>query len=529
MRNPTAEKNPIRHESISRLVGLDSPGRQPAGDLRDRFFSWLRQKDLGEFFLAGRSMPFAIVAISLFATLFSTISFVGVPAEAYQNGILTSLTSFGYALFTPLAVWLFLRYFFQSKETFTAYEYLERRFNVSTRVLGALTFLFARALFGATVICAGTRILKALLNVEPEVTVLIIGIAGILFSTFGGMRGMMLTDALQTLMVVVTLVAIILRVGWLIDFDLGSFYRYVVEHDRVLGKVTTPEFYSFDPHTRYTLWVWLFISLTMPLQQYGTDQLVVQRFLASRSYRDAKKAIVLKTIITPMFILSLFFIGLLMFYYYSTAGTLPENLPADQVMGHFMLTQLPSPLPGLIVAGLVADLISSLAASVGSLSTVTCVDLLKQVGWLPQQEQQQVRLGRGLSVAWGVLLVGVACLLISLSSGITTMIFEMANVLASLWGVLLVVMLAGVLTRWATATGATAALAVGLCLNLTLPFYLYFGFAPADRISFAWTSVPGMLATALTLGVVSYFDPARQKRTSPLGERAILSTADRPE
>ena len=90
-------------------------------------------------------MPWIVVSLSLFATLFSTVSFVGVPGEAYQNGVLTFIRSMGYAVCTPLAVWLFLRFFYSTGQTFTAYEYLERRFDVRVLVPG-----WARAVANAS-------------------------------------------------------------------------------------------------------------------------------------------------------------------------------------------------------------------------------------------------------------------------------------------------------------------------------------------------------------------------------------------
>ncbi len=104
-----------------------------------------RGQSTGEdYFLAGRKTGWFLVGVSMYATLFSTISFVAMPGEGYRNGMLLGLNSVGYFLFTPLAVWLFLRFFYRAG-TFTAYEYLGRRFGPSTRALGSLVFIMAAA------------------------------------------------------------------------------------------------------------------------------------------------------------------------------------------------------------------------------------------------------------------------------------------------------------------------------------------------------------------------------------------------
>lgn len=154
-------------------------------------------KKASDYFLAGRSMPWFVVGISMFATLFSTNSFVAVPGAAYKFGILGFLTSVGYALFVPLAVWLFLKPFYSQGTSFTAYEYLEKRFSVTVRMMGALIFLVCRALYGATVFYAASKLFYSMVGWEPEVTILVLGVCSVLYTTIGGMKAVMLTDVLQ--------------------------------------------------------------------------------------------------------------------------------------------------------------------------------------------------------------------------------------------------------------------------------------------------------------------------------------------
>lgn len=461
-----------------------------------------------DYFLAGRRMHWIVVAVSLYAALFSTISFVAVPGEAFKNGILLSLNSLGYALFTPLAVYLFLRFFYRA-DSFTCYEYLERRFNGATRTLGSLLFLCMRALTAATALYAAAVIFESLIGWDKTFSVVAVGIFSVLFTMIGGMRAVMITDCMQTAVILTGLGAVFLKVSYLIGFDFSAVWRYAQAQGRTFELVTQPEFYSLDLHVRYTVWIWLLTALTGPCVGYGTDQLVVQNLLASKSYGAAKRAIWLKTIAVLPIMGTFYAVGLLLFYYYHTAETLPEGIKPDQVMGHFIIRHLPSPLPGLIVAALLAALMSTIDATINSLSTVTCMDLLKRVGWLPEDESKRIRFGKRLTLAWGFVMVAFAATLARVSEGVESTVMELTLMWSTLWGVLLVVMLAGVLTRWATARAATAALLVGMALNLTLPWILYYGTPPEERISFLWIGIPGMLTAAAIVFVGSLIDPQK--------------------
>ena len=469
-------------------------------------------------------MPWVVVAISLYATLFSTISFVAVPGEAFKNGVLLGLNSIGYAIFTPLAVYLFLRFFYQS-QSFTCYEYLERRFNGATRTLASLLFLSTRTLYAATVFYAAAVIFEELIGWDRSFTVLVIGAFAILYTTIGGLRAVMITDVLQALILLTGLAAVFMKAGTLIGFDLGAVWEYARARDHTFGRVTDPEFYSLNPYIRYTAWIWVLGALTGPSVGYGADQLVVQRLLASKSYAAAKRAVWLKTLGVLPIMAAFYLVGLMLFYYYNTGGTLPEDFDPDQVMGLFIIQHLPTPLPGLIAAALLAALMSTVDSTVNSLSTVTCMDLLKRAGWLPEEEARHIRVGKALTLGWGVVVVGFAVFLTRASEGVESTVMELTLMWTSLWGVLLVIMLAGVLTRRATARAATVALLAGMALNLTLPWFLYYGTPAGERISFAWVGLPGLFTAAVLVTIGSILDPRKPTALDGL----TLATLKRPD
>ncbi len=458
---------------------------------------WARRgQQTGEdYFLAGRKTGWLLVGVSMYATLFSTISFVAVPAEAYRNGMLLSLNSVGYFLFTPLAVWLFLRFFYRAG-TFTAYEYLGRRFGPSTRTLGSLIFIIARCLTGAMIFYASAKAFETLVGWRPEFTVLAVGTVTIAYSYIGGMRAILLTNFFQTVVILSGLAVIVFKLSAAADFDFAAVWAFARENGRTYEFAATKEFFSFDLYIRYTFWLWLLYSFTAPLSNYGTDQLVVQGLLASSSYGTAKRAITLKTLGTLPIMLTFYFCGLLLYYYYNRLGTPPVGVEADGIMGWYITTVLPVPIPGLIAAALVAALMSSFDSTLNTLSTVFTIDILKR-----KDGAELLRLGRRLTLLWGGIMIGLALGVIEAGKRVETTVFEINLVWANLWGVLLVVMLAGILFPRCTARGAVVGIVAGSIINLTLPWFLYFGTPADERIGFIWLGVPGWVATALSLAV----------------------------
>ena len=473
-----------------------------------------RQTNAAEYFLDGRRTHWLIVSVSLWATLFSTVSFVAMPGEAYKNGVLFSLYSVGYFLFTPLAMWLFLRFFYDTK-SFTAYEYLERRFDARVRALGAVLFLGARLLSGATVFYAAAKVFETLVGWDARATILIVGVFTICYCYIGGMRAIMLTDFLQAVIILLGLACVLLKLLALVGFDVGSVWHYASAHGRTFSRVTEPGFFSFDPHVRFSLWVWLMLSLLGPLNNYGTDQLVVQRILSTNSYANAKRAILVKTAGTLPISLMFYFVGLLLFYYYHRVADSPPKVEADQVLGYFINQHLPAPVPGLIVAALLAALMSTISSTVGSLATVTTIDLAQRFSREPFAQDRALRLGKSCTLAGGGITLALATALVYAGQQTETTVLEVDKVAGSLWGVLLVVFLAGILTRWATARAAFVALLVGICINATLPWFFYYGTPPAERISFAWVGLPGMAVAALIVLVGSRLDS--RKPTNLIG------------
>lgn len=184
------------------------------------------------------------------------------------------------------------------------------------------------------------------------------------------------------------------------------------------------------------------------------------------------------------------------------------------MLAHFVVTTLPAPLPGLIAAAMLAALMSSISSVISSLATVSSIDILQRWGWNPSTDVEKLRAGKWLALLWGVIVFLIALLLALEGKTVMNFIMEISQVILSLWGVLLVVVLSGVGTRWATANGAAAGLCVGMAVGIVVPYRFYFMTPGADRIGFLWLSVPGIVVTALVVCVVSVIE-VQSRKNSP--------------
>jgi SSS family transporter len=456
---------------------------------------WARFHQSGseDFFLAGRSMGWIIVTFSTFATLFSTISFVAVPGEAYSHGLMLSLILIAGATFYPLGVWLFLRFFFQTK-TFTAYEYLERRFNLPTRLGGAGIYCIIRLLYGGTVFYAAAKVFESLAGWPPIATILIVGLFTIVYTTTGGMKAVMITDTIQGVIVVLGIGAILFKLLQMADFDVASIYSHAVEKGHGYDGVFQSEFYRVNLYDRFSLWLLLFSAITTPLATLSADQSVVQRLLSSRSYHHARRAVFVNAVVSVPIVGMLWLIGIgLSFLYTSGGASLPDGVTSDHVMGFFISSHLPAPLPGLITAALLAALMSTIDSTVNCIANVIHRDFLIRLNVVKPNASREMLICRALSGLIGIVCVGLAILLTFGSEGIQSSILEITGIWSSLWLVLLVVFLMGVLVPRVGGWHVCIGLILGGAVSLYLPYALYYAVPADQRISFMWVGMPGML------------------------------------
>ena len=296
-----------------------------------------------EYLMADRSMNWIVVSITVFATLFSTISFVAVPGEAFNNGMGLMTVAVLQVVMYPLAIWLFLRFFFMCP-TFTAYEYLEKRFCVSCRMTGSVMFILIRLFYAASVFYSASVIFESLVGWSPAVTIAVIGVITLLYTVTGGIKAVIWADVAQSLIIFIGIIAILFTLLKCAGFDFLAVLSFASERGKTFEIFAKPEFYRINLQDRLNFWLLIPAIVFTPLINFSCDQLVIQRLLTSKDYKSAKKSVYSNYLISLPVIGMLYVIGIFLFYYYNSgAKTLPAGVSGDQAMGYFINTEMPAP------------------------------------------------------------------------------------------------------------------------------------------------------------------------------------------
>jgi SSS family solute:Na+ symporter len=271
-----------------------------------------KSKGLEGYFLASRSIPWWAVGLSVMATQLSAITMIGTTGQGYAEGM--RFIQYYYAL--PLAM-LILSVtfvpFFHNARVFTAYEYLERRFDAKTRSLTALLFLISRAMACGAVISAPAVVLSVILQVNVTATCLLIGMPTALYTIFGGVQAVTWTDVKQMGLIVFGLLAALVVVIVGLPSDIGVVDALNIAGST--GRMQTFDF-RFDLTDRYTFWSGTIAALFLFLSYFGTDQSQVQRYLTARSVDEARVSLFMSGYWKiPLQVLVLL-IGVLIFVFY---------------------------------------------------------------------------------------------------------------------------------------------------------------------------------------------------------------------
>ena len=271
-----------------------------------------KSKELEGYLVAGRSLPWWLVGLSVMATQLSAITMIGTTGQAYANGM--RFLQYYYAL--PLAMLVLsvtLVPFFHRARVFTAYQYLEQRFDAKTRTLTALLFLFSRALSCSVVISAPAVVMSVILGLNVTFTCLLIGIPTTIFTMFGGVRAVAYTDVKQMVVVVLSLLSAVAVLVWGLPRDVSFLNALHVAG--ATGRMQTFDF-RFDLTEQYTFWSGTIAAFFLFLSYFGTDQSQVQRYLAARSVDEARSSLLMSAYwkIPLQFLVLL--VGVLMFTFY---------------------------------------------------------------------------------------------------------------------------------------------------------------------------------------------------------------------
>ncbi|HSI88048.1 MAG TPA: sodium:solute symporter [Pyrinomonadaceae bacterium] len=268
--------------------------------------------DAEGFFLANRSLPWWAVGLSVMATQMSAITLVGTTGQAYSDGMRFLQFYYGMPLAMVILSITVVPFFYRAK-VFTAYEYLERRFDAKTRTLTSFCFLLSRGLSVGVIIAAPSVVLSIVLGWSEIVTIFVIGMSTTIYTMFGGVQAVTWTDVKQMFLIFFGLFVCIFVI-------ISQFPPQVGITDGLhlagtLGKLETVD-WSFDLSEKYTFWSGTIAALFLFLSYFGCDQSQVQRFLTAKSVSQGRTSLLMSAFLKiPMQFLILL-IGIFVFVFY---------------------------------------------------------------------------------------------------------------------------------------------------------------------------------------------------------------------
>src|SRR4051794_9409137 len=264
------------------------------------------------YFLANRSLPWWAVGLSVMATQLSAITLVGTTGQAYADGMRFVQFYFGLPIAMVILCLTLVPFFYRSG-VYTAYEYLERRFDVKTRTLASLLFLCGRSMSTGAIISAPAVILSIIFHWNLTLTILAIGGPTILYTVLGGVQAVTWTDVKQMGIVVGGLVCAVIALIVGLPHDVGVGQALHVAG--AAGRMNTIDFH-FDPRQTYTFWSGLIGGLFLHLSYFGCDQSQVQRYLTAKSLNQARHSLLMSAFVKiPLQVLVLM-VGVFMFLFY---------------------------------------------------------------------------------------------------------------------------------------------------------------------------------------------------------------------
>ncbi len=271
-----------------------------------------KSNEVEGYFLANRSLPWWAVGLSVMATQLSAITLVGATGQAYNDGMRFVQFYFGLPIAMVILCVTVVPFFYRAK-VYTAYEYLERRFDAKTRALASLLFLIQRGMSCGVIISAPSVILSIVLGWNETTTVLVMGLTTVIYTMFGGVQAVTWTDVKQMVVIFVGMgVCLFVIVG---KFPAGVSMSDALHLAGAAGKLKTVDF-SFSLTETYTFWSGIIAAMFLFLSYFGCDQSQVQRFLTSRSVDEGRTSLLMSAFVKIPMQFGILFIGVMVFVFY---------------------------------------------------------------------------------------------------------------------------------------------------------------------------------------------------------------------
>lgn len=473
------------------------------------WYSARRQKSGDEFFLASRSLPWWAVGISIMATLMSSLTYLSEPGEVWKSGV-TNLLGKLLAIALELYLVLYLLIPFLMRFRFTsAYEYLEYRFNLIARRLGAALFCILMITWLGFVVLSVARSLTHASGMPLYAVIATVGVIGTVSTAAGGLRAVIWTEVAQFSLMLGGCVITIGYIVWATHSGLGDWVRASNDFLANSGQASV-RWANIDPFARTSVLTVAISMFVWNLVTHIGNQMMVQRYFSLSDARAARRSFLLAQVFHVLIAVLLTITGLAIVYYYSAGpGRLSLNplTEADLVFPHFMVEVLPPGLTGAVLAAVLAAAMSMMDSGINALATVISVE---RRSWNRGDSLQQKQASRGTEVSFARVITISAGTLITLAAFVLEPITRDGNILELLprtFNLFVVPMgglfLLGIFVPCCNGRAAVVAAFAGLAasFNIAYAHLLY----DVPKVSFTWVlpcTLGVMLIVALLMSLL---------------------------
>lgn len=512
-------------------------------------------KNVTDYLKGGNSSNWWTIGLSVMATQASAITFLSTPGQAYHDGMGFVQFYFGLPIAMIIISMVFIPLYHKLK-VFTAYEFLESRFDLKTRTLTAILFLIQRGLAAGITIFAPSIILSAVLGWDLVTLNIIIGFLVIIYTVSGGTKAVSITQKQQMGVIFAGMFITFLIILNYLPLDVS--FTSALELAGAHGKLDVLDF-SFDFDNRYTFWSGIIGGTFLALSYFGTDQSQVQRYLSGKSVRESQMGLIMNGLLKVPMQFFILLVGVMVFVFYQfnesplnfnpTAiedvrnssfssefnqleidkrdldlsikdkqilffnaenqitkdnvskelkylNSLKENLrkqtkeiilkanpdaetnDKDYVFIHFILTNLPRGLVGLLLAVILSAAMSSTASELNALASTTAIDLYKRNVKI-RDDKHYVKASKWFTLLWGIIAISVACV-----ANLFDNLIQLVNIIGSIfYGNVLGVFLLAFFIKYVKSS------AVFYAALITQVIIIYFWYI--DLMPYLWLNLVG--------------------------------------
>jgi solute:Na+ symporter, SSS family len=448
-----------------------------------------KQKSVKDYFAGSRSIPWWAVCFSIVAAETSTLTFISIPGLAYLANLNFLQVAVGYLIGRIVVAYLFLPAYDKGGLK-TAYTFLENRFGGKTRSYASIVFLFTRTAADGVRLFATAIPLKLMLNINYPVAISIIAFVSLVYTYTGGVKGIIWVDVVQMFIYLggAILAGIfilhLLPDGWstVINASAAGHKFSIINMgfgNGISGFFSQP----------YTLIGGLVGGAFLSMASHGTDQLIVQKLLSTKNMKDGQKAVIGSGVIVIFQFAVFLVLGVMLYAYYGTI-----NAKSDEIFPMFIINVLPPGVTGIIIAGLFAAALSTLAGSMSSLASSTVHDLYIPFIGKDIDEVKKLKVSRLFTIFWAVMLIFAAMFFMNTSKAVVELALSIASFT---YGGLLGTFLLGVLNKNAKEKDALSGFTIGILTMIVV--------ISLKLVAWTWFTLIGVIATLIVGSFFSRF------------------------